>query len=126
MSIIVNLNVRESVRLDRAQLERLYAQLGPAHADKEVNQTLEELAIGLASVQKAQRLGQTDAVRDGVRDLIAIANKVGMTTLGRVARDVLDLSQGSDFAGFNATLARLGRIGERSLIAVWDIQDMSI
>ncbi|MCI2395474.1 hypothetical protein [Aliiroseovarius sediminis] len=114
------------MRLDRAQLERLYVQLGPARADKEVNQTLEDLAIGLANVQKAQRGGQMDQVRECVRNLIAIANKIGMTSLGRVGRDVLDLSQGTDLAGYHATLARLGRIGERSLIAVWDIQDVTL
>ncbi len=126
MTVIVNLNHSESVRLDRAQLERLYVQLGPARADKEVNQTLEDLAIGLANVQKAQRGGQMDQVRECVRNLIAIANKIGMTSLGRVGRDVLDLSQGTDLAGYHATLARLGRIGERSLIAVWDIQDVTL
>lgn len=126
MSVIVKLNHRESARLDRAQLERLYVQLGPVRADKEVNQTLEELAIELANVQKAQRQDRNEDLRHAVRQLIAIANKIGMTSLGRVARDVLDLSQGTDFAGFHATTARLGRIGERSLIAVWDIQDMSI
>ena len=126
MSIIVNLNVRESVRLDRAQLERMYVQWGPVRADKEVNQALEELAIGMADVQKSHRQGRHEDLRDHVRDLSGIANRIGMTSLGRVARDVLDLSTANDIPAFNATVARLGRISERSLIAVWDIQDMSI
>ncbi|WP_371169510.1 hypothetical protein [Aliiroseovarius sp. 2305UL8-7] len=126
MSVVMNLNLKESVHLDRSQFEALYVQLGPTTADKEVNQTLEELAISLANVQKSHRSGQVEEVRDHVRSLTKIANKLGMTSLGRVARDVLDLSRGHDPAGFAATLSRLSRIGERSLIAVWDIQDMSV
>ncbi len=126
MTEVVKLCHRETVRLDRAQLERIYVQWGPVRADKEVNQALEELAIGMADVQKAHRQGQADQLCEQLRQLIAIANKLGLTSLGRVARDVLDLSAGSDLPAFNATVARLGRISERSLIAVWDIQDMSI
>ncbi|WP_298568526.1 hypothetical protein [uncultured Aliiroseovarius sp.] len=126
MSDIVKMKHVEAVRLDRGQLETLFVQMGPARADKEINQSLEDLAVALAGVQKANARGQTDLLCEGVRHLIAIANKIGMTSLGRVARDVLDLAQGNDVAGFSATLARLGRIGERSLIAVWDLQDMSL
>ncbi|GHE96301.1 hypothetical protein GCM10016455_15810 [Aliiroseovarius zhejiangensis] len=126
MTVVVKLSHRETVRLDRAQLERMYVQWGPVRADKEVNQALEDLAIGMAEVQKSHRQRRSDDLREQVRNLIAIANKIGMTSLGRVARDVLDLSDGTDEPAFHATVARLGRIGERSLIAVWDIQDMSI
>ena len=126
MSAIVKLIHKESVRLDRAQYEALYIKLGPACADKEVNQTLEELAIGLANIQKAHRNAQFDLLHNEVRKLIAIANKVGMTSLGRIARDVLELSKGNDVVAFSATLDRLSRVGERSLIAIWDIQDLSI
>ncbi|MCB1338182.1 MAG: hypothetical protein KDK10_12270, partial [Maritimibacter sp.] len=61
-----------------------------------------------------------------VRGLIAVAQQVGMTTLARVGRDVLELSQSYDAAAFGATVARLGRIGESSLMAVWDLQDLSV
>lgn len=124
--VIEELHHNEIVRLDRTQLEHLYLQLGPVRADKDVGQTLEDLAIELSNVQKAHKQDDRDTLRDSVRGLIAIANKIGMTSLGRVARDVLDLSFTQDSAAYAATLARLERIGERSLIAVWDIQDMSI
>lgn len=126
MSVIEELHHKEVVRLDRTQLEHLYLQLGPTRADKDIGQTLEDLAIGLANVQIAHKRGDKQKLRDNVRALIAIANKIGMTSLGRVARDVFDLSATDDAAAYAATLARLERIGERSLIAIWDIQDMSI
>lgn len=49
-----------------------------------------------------------------------------MTTLARVARDVAELCQADDSAALSAAMARLTRVGERSLIAVWDLQDMSL
>ena len=49
-----------------------------------------------------------------------------MTTLARVARDVLRPAPSHDAAALGATLARLVRIGERSLMAVWDLQDLCL
>ncbi|WP_432450385.1 hypothetical protein [Aliiroseovarius marinus] len=126
MSMIDQLKHAEAVRLDRDQLETLFVQMGPQRADKEINQSLEDLAVALARVQKANQRGEIEDMQAGVRDLIRVAQKVGMVTLARVARDVLDLSKGTDGVAFAACLARLERIGEGSLIAVWDLQDMTL
>lgn len=126
VNAIVQLTYEERVRLDRDQLEVLYVQLGPAGADKLVNHALEELAVALARVQKNHAAGRVEEVRVGVKSLIAIAQQVGMTTLARVSRDVLDLIDGKDGAAYCASMARLGRIGESSLMAVWDLQDIPV
>ena len=44
-----------------------------------------------------------------------------MTLLARVGRDVLALSDRPDATALAATMARLERIGEISLVAVWDL-----
>ncbi|MCI2399445.1 hypothetical protein [Aliiroseovarius subalbicans] len=124
MNAIVQLMHEETVRLDRDQLEVLYVQLGPVGADKLVNHALEELAVALARVQKQHSAGRIDEVRVGVKNMVAIAQQIGMTTLARVARDVLDLINTGDGAAYCATMARMGRIGESSLKAVWDLQDV--
>ena len=126
MTAVLNLKHDESVRLDRSQLEVLYQSLGPVGADKVVNHALEEIATTLSRATKEYREGQFDALRLSVRGLIAVAQQVGMTTLARVGRDVLDLSSSHDAAAFGATMARLERIGESSLIAIWDLQDLSV
>jgi hypothetical protein len=53
-----------------------------------------------------------------------LADKIGMVTLARVAQDVGLCAGRSDAAALAATLARLTRIGDRSLSAVWDLQDV--
>ncbi len=126
MTAVLKMRHDESVRLDRSQLEVLYQSLGPIGADKVVNHALEELAVALSRTSKEYREGKIEALQVSVRALIAVAQQVGMTTLARVGRDVLELSQSYDAPAFGATVARLGRIGESSLVAVWDLQDLSV
>lgn len=126
MTAVLKLTHEESVRLDRSQLEVLYQSLGPIGADKVVNHALEELAVALSRTGKEYREGRIGDLQASVRSLIAVAQQVGMTTLARVGRDVLELSRSYDAAAFGATVARLERIGESSLLAVWDLQDLSV
>ncbi|MBV7407581.1 hypothetical protein [Maritimibacter sp. DP1N21-5] len=113
----------ENVRLDRDQLQVLYRQLGPVGADKVLNHALEELASLLVEVPADYRAGRFDRVQAGARALAAVAQQVGMITLARVARDAAALALGYDGAAFGAVVARLERIGDRSLVAVWDMGD---
>ena len=126
VNAIVQLTLDEKARLDRDQLEVLYVQLGPAGADKLVNHALEELAVALARVEKHHKAGRMIDVQQGVKGVVTIAQQIGMTTLARVARDVQELSDTTDGAAYCAAMARLGRIGESSLMAVWDIQDIPV
>jgi len=126
VTAVLHLKHDESVRLDRSQLEVLYQSLGPIGADKVVNQALEEIAVALSRAVKEYREGRFDDLRASVRGLVAVAQQVGMTTLARVGRDVQELSSTHDAAGFGAAMARLERIGESSLVAVWDLQDLSV
>ncbi|TYB82586.1 hypothetical protein FVF75_04630 [Maritimibacter fusiformis] len=126
MTAVLRLRHEEPVRLDRDQLEAMYRNLGPTGADTVVNQALEELAAGLSRAGKQYRAHRFDQMRATLRALIAISRQLGLTSTARVARDVLDLSDSTDAAALAATIARLERIGESSLIAIWDLQDLSI
>ncbi len=126
MRDINHLHHKETIRLDRDQLEILLLQLGPSSADKIVNQSLEDLAIALAQIKKKYGAGLHEETKAEVRKLISIAQKLGMTALARICRDAVDLLGSNDAAACSAVLARLNRVGEGSLIAVWDLQDMSV
>ena len=126
MSAVLKLAYEESVRLDRSQLEVLYQSLGPVGADKVVNHALEEISISLTRGMKEYRDGRLDELRATMRGLVAVAQQVGMMTLARVGRDVQELTMLHDPAALGATIARLARIGETSLVAVWDLQDLSV
>jgi len=126
VSAVLRLQHDEMVRLDRGQLEVLYQSLGPVGADKVVSHALEELAATLSRASREYRAGEVEALRASVKSLVSVAQQVGMTLLARVGRDVVVLSRSYDAAAFGAAMARLERIGESSLMAVWDLQDLSV
>lgn len=126
VSSVLRLKCEEPVRLDRSQLEILYQSLGPVGADKVVGHALEELGQALATASRHYREGEITPLRDEMRAIVALSQQVGMTLLARVARDALELSNTYDAAAFGATMARLERIGEGSLVAIWDLQDLSV
>ena len=94
-----------------------------AGAEDVVCRALEELALRLSHCEGLFRAGQWPELRKNVRSLIAIGEQVGMTALAQVAGDVTICIDRPDPTALAATLSRLLRIGERSLTAVWDIED---
>lgn len=126
MTAVLRIQHEEPVRLDRSQLEVLYHSLGPVGADKVVAHALEDLTMELARIGDLYRRGDIATLRSSVKAVIALSQQIGMTLLARVGRDVLTLSQSYDATAFGATVARLERIGEGSLVAVWDLQGLSV
>jgi hypothetical protein len=116
----------ETVRLDATQLETLVAQLGEAGAEDVICRALEELAARLSHTERCHREARIDDMRRSARSLIAIAEQIGMQKLAQVAGDVTQCIDRPDQVALAATLARLLRIGERSLGEMWDIQDLRI
>lgn len=126
MGDVVELRLHETVCLDRDQLHILLTQLGPAGAEKTVSQALEILAREVERIEKSFQAGAISTLCESTRGLIPVAQKTGMTTLARVARDVLYLADGSDSAAFCAAVSRLIRIAESSLVAVWELEGISL
>ena len=87
---------------------------------------MEELAVQISAAQVAASQGAVADLAPAVRALARLAAQVGMTSLSRVAEDVAQCAARGDLVGQSATLARLVRIGDRSLTAVWDLQDVSL
>lgn len=115
----------EPVRLDRTRIAALCASVGHGPAEEIVCRTLEELAMRLALLERAYAVSEMEALAEGARGLSAIAGQVGMSVLARVAGDVADCAVRADAVALGATLARLMRLSDRSLTAVWDHADPS-
>lgn len=116
----------EPIRLDPDSLESLYAQLGPAGAENVVCRAMEELALRLADLATLHRAGRLPELSRVARSLIAIAEQVGLEGFARVAGDVAQCANAADTVALGATICRLERIGDRSLTAVWDMQDPQV
>ena len=126
VTIMLTLVQNENVRLDPDRLGSLYRQLGDTGAEDVICRAIEELAVRLAHCERLWRQHDHTGMRKCTRSLIAISEQIGMTTLARVAGDVTKAIDNGDGAAVGATLFRLLRIGERSLTAVWDLQDLSV
>lgn len=126
VALVFTLVQNESVRLDPDRLGALYRQLGETGAEDVVCRAIEELAVRLGHCERLWRQQDHMGLRKCARSLIAIADQIGMTALARVAGDVTGAIDTGDTAAAGATLFRLLRIGERSLTAVWDLQDLSV
>ena len=116
----------ESVRLDPDRLQTLYDQLGEAGAEDVVCRAMEELAVRLSMTERLFRQDRLEEMRKAARSLTGIADQIGMNTLSRVAQDVTNCIDAHDHVALTATLSRLLRIGERSLIEIWDMQGVRV
>lgn len=126
MAEVTILAQNEAVRVDSDKLEALYRQLGDAGAEDIVCRAMEELAVRLAQAERLYREGRLGDLRKTARLVVAIADQIGMQMLARVAGHVTHCVDVEDETGLAAVLARLIRIGERSLTEIWELQDLSI
>ena len=116
----------ETVRLDPDKLTALYDQLGEAGAEDVVCRAVEEMAVRLTHCERLWRQDDMESLRKSARSLIAIADQIGMTALASIAGDVTRAIDAKDHPAIAAILFRLMRVGERSLTAIWDQQDVTI
>ncbi|WP_244515641.1 hypothetical protein [Pacificibacter marinus] len=107
-------------------MDQLHSQLGETGADGVVSRAMEELAVRLAKVESCYKKGQLDEMQRAARSMIAISEQIGMETFARVAADVNTLATRDDGTALAATVDRLMRIGQKSLLAVWDLQGDSV
>lgn len=121
---ITSLAMEEPARFDPDCLEDLCRRIGEVRAEAEVALALHRISEGLPKL-----LGLLDrderVFLNAVEQVARDAELIGMSTLSRVAISVLDNFNRADHVALAATLARLERVGERSIHAVWDLEDLS-
>lgn len=122
---ITKLSFEEQVGLRPDRLAELYVQLGKANAQDVVCRAIEELAVRLKNLEGMDRTCELATVRKKAKGLIGIAEQIGMQRLADVAHDLQYCAGENDTVAFAAVMARLLRVGDYSLIAVWDLQDLS-
>jgi hypothetical protein len=124
--VLAILRHEEGVRLDPDALVSLFAELGEAGAERVIRRAMEELAARLSELLKFADAGQRPGMVRSARLMAKVAGQVGLTTMARVASDLARVAEADDRNAQAAVLARLVRIGERSLAAVWDRRDMTV
>jgi len=126
MSEIIKIRLSEQVQLDHSRLDTLYAQLGDASAENVVSRAMEELAVRMSQCDTLWRAQNKVQLRKHARSLIAIADQIGMEKLAITAGDVTHCLDTKNDVALAATLSRMLRIGERSLSAIWSMENLSL
>jgi len=123
---VAELRHEEPVRLDMHRLKEIFAQMGFQNGENMICGAMEDLAVLLKAATKVWRRGDLDALGQKARKISGLAEQIGMTTLSAVACDVAVICARYDDAALGATVARMTRLGERSLIAIWESHDVSL
>jgi len=122
---VTTLSQKENVRLDSERLDQLYVQLGEQTAEDVMCRSMEELAVRLSYTERLYRRADMEKLRKSLKSIVRISEQIGTPMLAQVAKDVIRCVDQGDATAVAATLARLLRIGEGSLIAFWQIKDIS-
>ncbi len=117
------LSVDEDVRIDQRRLDEIVAELGRRAAHELIGAALEQLAIGLRETLHAAAADDCARVAAHADRLSRLAWQVGLVTLAAVAVDAGQCAERGDRLALQAVLARLERIGNRSLTEIWDGTD---
>jgi hypothetical protein len=114
------LEFEEKVTIDPERLARLYAELGDRDADRMICDAMEDLALSLARIGRAYAARDIDGIAQLAQGMEWLSARIGLAKLEHVAESVRICATRGDVPGLDATLARLSRVGDRSLSAVWD------
>lgn len=126
MHSIAKLRPDEPARVDRGRLEQLVEDYGPGGAERLMGRTLEDLAVRLNRADRAWRRGDTVRLCHGARELADVAERIGFLGLARAADVVSRVAIEGDPAALGATVGRMMRLGEASLMSAWDIRNLSL
>lgn len=115
----------EVVHLDVVRIEELERLLGEKDAENVIVKAMEEVAIRLTLSERAYYKQDWNALGKTVKSMSAIGEQIGMSSLARASKNLLEALSGGNDAAIAATFFRLQRVGDRSLSDYWDIQDVS-
>lgn len=116
----------EVARFDPSRLEQLCREKGESQAETEAAEALSVIGRLLRNMgAEANKLNDTE-LRDYIETLQRSADRIGMSTLARVAHDVWQCLDTGDQVALAATLSRLYRVGDRSIHAIFDLDDQIV
>ena len=120
MGNLTVLAMQEPVQVDVRRLGEIVNELGESAAQTIICAAMEQLAAALAGAREAAMAGDMARLAERAELLSRLAWQVGLPGLAGVAVDVLACAERRDATGLAATLARMMRIGNRSLTDIWD------
>lgn len=91
-----------------------------AAPDAGLQGALEALALGLAMIRRCLDLADLPELSERAEALAVVARQVRLAEVSRIALDVAACADRRDMPALGATVARLSRVGENALAALWN------
>lgn len=120
MAQISALAISEGVRVDGRRVAEIMAELGETAAQHVIGLALEQLASALTATDQALAQGELAAALTHAERMSRLAWQIGLVSLAGVAMDLGSIIERGDAPALAAIRARLMRVGNRSLTAIWD------
>ncbi|WP_246587979.1 DNA repair protein RecO C-terminal domain-containing protein [Paracoccus bogoriensis] len=120
MAQVTTLAMWEQVRVDTRRVATIVNELGETSARNVIELALEQLATKLTAVDQALRQGDLAQAASDAERVARLAWQIGLLSLAGVAMDLGSCADRGDQVALAAVQARLMRVGNRSLTAIWD------
>ncbi len=120
MAQISALAISEVVRVDSRRVAEIVAELGETSAQHVIGLALEQLAAALTAVDGALNDADLAQAVAHAERMSRLAWQIGLLSLAGVAMDLGSTAERGDMPALSAIRARLLRVGNRSLTAIWD------
>ncbi|MDJ0627433.1 MAG: hypothetical protein QNJ44_04155 [Rhodobacter sp.] len=119
---VTRLRHHEAVRLNADRMTAICRDQGTDAGEVAICKAMEDIAVMLAQADAAWRRGERTHLRRHATSVTVAAAELGMPDLVRVAQDICGICCRYDDAALAAVVARLGRLGEGSLLAVLEAE----
>ncbi|WP_378947743.1 hypothetical protein [Paracoccus sp. R86501] len=110
--------------MDGRRVAEIFAELGEPAARNVIGMALEQLASILTEVDAALGAGDMAQSVAHAERMSRLAWQIGLLSLAGVAMDLGSTAERGDMPAVAAIRARLLRVGNRSLTAIWDREAM--
>lgn len=111
--------------MDADRLARLYEDLGERAADTLICESMEQLARCLARIERGRKAGQLTEMSEAANDLAELSRHIGLNALAEVSTCLMETITRLDYPALAAVAARVSRVGDKSLSAIWDPENLS-
>ena len=106
--------------MDNFRIAGLLGDLGEAAAQRMMRRVLGEIADRIVRVEASWEKGSPVQIRKAAARIVTLADQVGLSGLAHVAQDVAQLTDTPDNPALAACIHRLRRVGDTSVLALWE------
>lgn len=118
-ALVTYLCPRERIWLDPSRIGLLYTELGGAEVQALLDRAIHELSGVHAELRGQYASRDLEGFSRNLRRLRRIAEHLGLTTVARIAGDVIECLDRGDPTALAATWSRLSRSAEQAQLGNW-------